>query len=150
MQNNTYNNCFKLRENSDTANAGKKWENDDDIKLAKLVETSISYYDIAKQFKRTEGSIKLRVIDKIIYPQYNDNPELLEELANKYRFHKDYLKKKIEEKNNPKIKNGVEIDKNNIELLNNILDKAAILDKLNKQEILLNEINNKLDKILST
>jgi len=150
MQNNTYNNCFKLRENPDTANAGKKWENDDDIKLAKLVETSITYCDIAKQFKRTEGSIKARVIDKIIYPQYNDNPELLEELADKYKFHKDYLKKKIEEKHNPKIKNGAEIDKNNIELLNNILDNAAIMDKLNKQEILLNEINNKLDKILST
>ena len=56
----------------------------------------------------------------------------------------------LEEKHNPKIKNGVEIDKNNIELLNNILDNAAIIDKLNKQEILLNEINNKLDKILST
>lgn len=60
------------------------------------------------------------------------------------------MNKKIEEKSNPTIKNGVEINKNNIELLNNILDKAAILDKLNKQEILLNEINNKLDKILST
>tara|TARA_B110000483_G_scaffold173928_1_gene205822 strand:- start:39 stop:491 length:453 start_codon:yes stop_codon:yes gene_type:complete len=150
MQNNTYNNCFKLRENPETANAGKKWESDDDITLAKLVETSILYCDIAKQLKRTEGSIKARVIDKIIYPQYNDNPELLEELAYKYKFHKDYLKKKIEEKNNPNIKNGVEIDKNNIDLLNNILDKAAIIDKLNKQEILLNEINNKLDKILST
>ena len=150
MQNNTYNNCLKLRDNPETANAGKKCESDDDIKLAKLAETSISYCDIAKQFKRTEGSIKARVIDKIIYPQYNDNPELLEELADKYRFHKDYLKKKIEEKNNPKIKNSVEIDKNNIDLLNNILYKAAILDKLNKQEILLNEINNKLDKILST
>jgi len=150
MQNNTYNNCLKLRENPETANAGKKWESDDDIKLAKLIETSISYCDIAKQFKRTEGSIKARVIDKIIYPQYNNNPELLEELADKYKFHKDYLKKKIEEKNNPKIKNSVEINKNNIDLLNNILDKAAILDKLNKQEILLNEINNKINKILST
>ena len=30
------------------------------------------------------------------------------------------IKKKIEEKHNPKIKNGAEIDKNNIELLNNI------------------------------
>lgn len=150
MQNNTYNNCLKPRDNPETANAGKKWESDDDIKLAKLIETSISYCDIAKQFKRTEGSIKARVIDKIIYPQYNNNPELLEELADKYKFHKDYLKKKIEEKNNPKIKNSVEINKNNIDLLNNILDKAAILDKLNKQEILLNEINNKLDKILST
>ena len=150
MQNNTYNNCFKLRENPDTANAGKKWENDDDIKLAKLVETSITYCDIAKQLKRTEGSIRARVIDKIIYPQYNDNKELLNELADRYNFNKDYLKKKIEEKHNPKIKNGAEIDKNNIELLNNILDKAAIIDKLNKQEILLNEINKKLDKILST
>ena len=89
-------------------------------------------------------------MDKIIYPQYNDNKELLDELADRYKFNKDYLKKKFEEKHNPKIKNGVEIDKNNIELLNNILDKAAIIDKLNKQEILLNEINNKLDKILST
>ena len=89
-------------------------------------------------------------MDKIIYPQYNDNKELLDELADRYNFNKDYLKKKFEEKHNPKIKNSVEIDKNNIELLNNILDKAAIIDKLNKQEILLNEINNKLDKILST
>lgn len=150
MQNNTYNNCLKLRENPDTANAGKKWESCDDINLAKLVETSISYSDIARQLKRTEGSIKARVIDKIIYTQYNDNSELFEELADKYKFHKDYLNKIFEAKNNPKIKNGVEIDKNNIELLNNILDKAAIIDKLNKHEILLNEINNKLDKILST
>ena len=41
MQNNTYNNCFKLRENPETENAGKKWESGDDIKLAKLVETYI-------------------------------------------------------------------------------------------------------------
>jgi hypothetical protein len=66
MQNNSYNNCLKLRENPNTANAGKKWESDDDITLAKLVETSLSYCDIAKQLKRTEGSIRARIIDKII------------------------------------------------------------------------------------
>ena len=90
MQNNTYNNCFKLRENPETA-MWKKWESDD-IKLAKLVETSISYYDIAKQLKRTEGSIKARVMDKIIYPQYNDNKELVDELADRYKFNKLFKK----------------------------------------------------------
>lgn len=63
---------------------GNKWETNDDELLIKLFNEDKSYQEIAKEFKRTIGSIRARIIDKIIFPEYNK--ENIKELAEKYKF----------------------------------------------------------------
>ena len=79
-----YKNLQELRLNPETYNAGKKWETNDDELLIKLFNEDKSYQEIAKEFKRTIGSIRARIIDKIIFPEYNK--ENIKELAEKYKF----------------------------------------------------------------
>ena len=63
---------------------GNKWETNDDELLIKLFNEDKSYQEIAKEFKRTIGSIRARIIDKIIFPEYNK--ENIKEFAEKYKF----------------------------------------------------------------
>ena len=63
---------------------GNKWETNDDELLIKLFNEDKSYQEIAKEFKRTIGSIRAWIIDKIIFPEYNK--ENIKELAEKYKF----------------------------------------------------------------
>jgi len=92
-----YNNFIKFQSNDETSNCGKRWNIEDDLKLIKYMEENKSYSDIAIELKRTTGSIKSRVLDKIIFLEYNDNNVL--ELANKYGYDDvDYLKKCLENK----------------------------------------------------
>ena len=63
---------------------GNKWQTNDDELLIKLFNEDKSYQEIAKEFKRTIGSIRARIIDKIIFPEYNK--ENIKELAEKYKF----------------------------------------------------------------
>jgi len=92
-----YNNLIKFQSNDETSNCGKRWNIEDDLKLIKYMEENKSYYDIAIEFKRTIGSIKSRVLDKIIFLEYNDDN--VEELANKYSYEDvDYLKRCLENK----------------------------------------------------
>jgi len=79
-----YTNCQELRLNPETCNAGKKWEKNEDELLIKLFNENKSYEEIAKEFKRTVGSIKARIIDKLIFPEYNNGN--FNELAEKYKF----------------------------------------------------------------
>jgi len=92
-----YNNFIKFQSNDETSNCGKRWNNEDHLKLIKYLEENKSYDDIAIEFKRTIGSIKSRVLDKIIFPEYNDDNVL--ELANKYSYDDvEFLKKCLEKK----------------------------------------------------
>ena len=98
-----YKNIQELKSNPETCNAGKKWETEEDELLVKLVNEDKSYEEIAKEFKRTVGSIRARIIDKIIFPEYNN--ENISELAKKYNFNNvEYLewcmKVKIAKKEN--------------------------------------------------
>ena len=87
-----YKNLQELRLNPETYNAGKKWETNDDELLVKLVNEDKSYEEIAKEFKRTIGSIRSRIMNKIIFPEYNK--ENIKELAEKYKFDDvEYLEK---------------------------------------------------------
>jgi len=87
-----YNNIQELRLNPSTCNAGKKWETEEDELLVKLVNENKSHQEIAIEFKRTEGSIRARIIDKIIFPEYNN--ENITELAKKYNFNDiEYLER---------------------------------------------------------
>ena len=87
-----YKNIQELKSNPETSNAGKKWETEEDELLVKLVNEDKSYEEIAKEFKRTVGSIRARIIDKIIFPEYNN--ENISELAKKYNFNNvEYLER---------------------------------------------------------
>jgi len=89
-----YKNCQELRLNPETCNAGKKWEINEDELLIKLFNKDKSYEEIAKEFKRTVGSIRARILDKIIFPEYNK--ENIKELAEKYKFDDvEYLERMI-------------------------------------------------------
>lgn len=79
-----YTNCQNLELNNKIYNIGKKWEKNDDELLIKLVNENKSYEEIARILKRTKGAIKARIIDKIIFPEYNN--ENFNELAEKYKF----------------------------------------------------------------
>lgn len=87
-----YKNIQELKSNPETSNAGKKWETEEDELLVKLVNEDKSYEEIAKEFKRTVGSIRARIIDKIIFPEYNN--ENISELVKKYNFNNvEYLER---------------------------------------------------------
>jgi len=86
-----------MQNNPELSNHGKKWDNEDDLKLIKYVEENKSYDDIAFEFKRTIGSIRTRVLDKIIFMEYNDDN--CQELSIKYGYEDvEYLKKCLENK----------------------------------------------------
>lgn len=87
-----YKNLQELRLNPETYNAGKKWETHEDELLVKLVNEDKSYEEIAKEFKRTVGSIRARIMNKIIFPEYNK--ENIKELSEKYKWNDvEYLEK---------------------------------------------------------
>jgi len=80
------------RSNPEICNAGKKWETYEDELLVKLVNDNKYHEEIAKEFKRTVGSIRSRILDKIIFPEYNK--ENIKELAEKYKWYDvEYLEK---------------------------------------------------------
>jgi len=89
-----YKHCQELRSNPETCNAGKKWETNEDELLIKLVNENKSHQEISIELKRTEGSIRARIIDKILFPEYNN--ENITELAKKYKFNDvEYLERCI-------------------------------------------------------
>jgi hypothetical protein len=70
----------KDRTNEETSNAGLKWETTDDTYLLDSSKNGISITDIAKHLKRTEGSIKTRLVINILN-NCNENKAELEELC---------------------------------------------------------------------
>ena len=89
-----YKTCEELRLNPETCNAGKKWETNEDELLIEYVNDNKYHEEIAKEFKRTVGSIRARIMDKIIFPKYNK--ENIKELAKKYKFDDvEYLERMI-------------------------------------------------------
>jgi len=78
----------KLRENSETINAGQRWTNEDDKQLMEMInnniitKNTIDYHTISSAFKRTVGSIKARIQLNV----YNmiDETNTIEDLCNKY------------------------------------------------------------------
>lgn len=70
----------KDRTNEQTSNAGLKWEAADDAYLLESSKNGISVTDIAKYLKRTEGSIKTRLVINILNSS-NENKTDIEELC---------------------------------------------------------------------
>jgi Mor family transcriptional regulator len=83
-ENKFYDNIQSLRANPETCNAWKKWEAHEDELLLTLMKENKKHDDIALELKRTIGSIRAKIIDKLILPEYNS--ENVVELAKKYKF----------------------------------------------------------------
>ena len=81
----------QVRSNEQTSNAGLKWDPDDDKYLVEKAAEGVSTDEIAKALKRTEGSIKTRLV---IYVLQNcgDNKENLNSLVEKYNITLDDVK----------------------------------------------------------
>lgn len=73
----------KDRTNEQTANAGLKWDPEDDKYLLESSKNGSSISDIAKHLKRTEGSIKTRLVINILNNCSEDKKDL-EELCTLY------------------------------------------------------------------
>jgi len=130
-----YNNFIKFQSNDETSNCGKRWNNEDHLKLIKYVEKNKSYDDIAIEFKRTIGSIRSRVLNNIIFPEYNE--ENCQELAKKYGYDDlGYLKKCLENKKiicEESLKSKEDkVQKTNVikeDILEKIMHKLEVIEK---------------------
>ena len=98
MPSSAYKDILKAqREVEATSRAGLKWEKDEDEKLIKMVQDKVDLADIAKSFKRTEGSIRTRLILSSVRKMEIDNLSL-QEAANLFFIPEkditEYLEKK--------------------------------------------------------
>ena len=136
-----YKTCEELRLNPETCNAGKKWEINEDELLIKLFNENKSFEEIAKEFKRTVGSIKSRIIDKIIFPEYNK--ENIKELAKKYKFDDvEYLERMIKARIGRE-----ERSKENSRISKEILENETKEDyDMRMQEIKEKKLNKKIER----
>lgn len=120
----------ELKEKEETSNVGKKWTTEEDEKLVKEIKENKTYEEIALEHKRTITGIKSRVISHIIYPIYKDLQEEqinIQEIANEYKI------------------DAWIIDK----ILKKMKTKPETNDKLQLLERKIDEINIKLDKLIS-
>lgn len=87
----------KLRENPDTSRAGLKWDDGEDEKMLVKIKDGTSIDDIAKEFKRTSGSIKTRIVMNAVNKIDNEGADI-ESVLNDYKISQedinDYLEKK--------------------------------------------------------
>ena len=129
-----------------TSNIDKKWLLEEDKLLCRLVIENKPYEDIAIQLKRDKESIISRVMDKIIFPEYNS--ENIKELAEKYKIDNiNYLQKcmlynmkKSEYYNKKREEYRLNINNKCYELLYDILEKLEIIEE--KLERIERKINN--------
>jgi|TARA_Y100000389_G_scaffold204443_1_gene257034 hypothetical protein len=79
------------RTNEQTSNAGLKWEPEDDKYLIEKASEGIKLEEIAKILKRTEGSIRTRLVIYVLN-NCSDNKENLNLLVDKYNITLDDVK----------------------------------------------------------
>ena len=75
------------RNNEETSNAGLKWDKDDDNYLTENAKNGMSIDELAKNLKRTEGSIKTRLVINVIQSLNGDRSNL-NELCSEYKIEK--------------------------------------------------------------
>jgi hypothetical protein len=113
----------------------KKWIFEEDKLLCRLVIENKTYEDIAIQLERDKESVISRVMDKIIFPEYNS--ENIKELAEKYKIENiNYLErcmlynmKKSEYYNKKREEYKLNINNKCYELLYDILEKLEIIEE---------------------
>lgn len=74
----------KQRENPETSRHGLKWDEDEDTSLLDKINEGASIDDISKEFKRTKGAIKTRLVLKALNYIDNNSDKSIEEVADEY------------------------------------------------------------------
>ena len=98
------------RQNQETARAGLMWEHGEEDRLMNMLFSGSSYESVAKDLKRTEGSIKTR-LHSILCKQIDAGDETVESVYDKYKVSQEELddfrdkKRKREEKLQERLKN---------------------------------------------
>lgn len=129
------------RHNEKTSNAGLKWEPDDDRYLLDNAKQGVKIQDIALALKRTEGSIKTRIIINILGMTSSDKSNI-PQLCQEYGVTTDdiavYEEKKAQREEKRNTRGNYHYDKKNSFPSN---DTAEILEGLS-------HLNNKMDTLL--
>jgi len=113
----------------------KNWNKEEDLKLIKYIEENKSYDDIAIEFKRSIGNIRSRVLDKIIFMEYNSIN--VNELAKKYKYNNiENLRKCLDNKKNISEERLITENKNRNKSRNHKCNELLIniIDRLEKIE----------------
>ena len=121
------------RTNEHTANAGLKWDQADDAYLLESSKNGVSISDIAKHLKRTEGSIKTRLVINILNNCSEDKKDL-EELCTLYNISpKDVSTYEEKKEQREKKKNARNNDKSNTFPSSDLLELYEGLSQVNKK-----------------
>tara|TARA_B100001142_G_C14310747_1_gene646522 strand:- start:74 stop:532 length:459 start_codon:yes stop_codon:yes gene_type:complete len=137
------------RSNEKTSNAGLKWEPEDDKYLLDNAKQGVEIKEIALALKRTEGSIKTRIIINILSMMTNDRSNL-QNLCNEYGVTSDdismYEEKKVQREEKRNSRNTYHYDKKNSFPSNDTAEILEGLSHLNKKMDNLFEKLNDLSK----
>lgn len=129
------------RNNERTSNAGLRWDTEDDKFLQDSAESGRTIAEIAETLKRTDGSIKTRLVITVLNKKQETPTINVNELCKKYGILEDDLtqyeqrKKQREDKRQKK----TTYRENDNSFPSN--DLAEVFDGLS-------QINNKMDKLL--
>ena len=114
-------------------NAGLKWDQADDAYLLESSKNGVSISDIAKHLKRTEGSIKTRLVINILNNCSEDKKDL-EELCTLYNISpKDVSTYEEKKEQREKKKNARSNDKSNTFPSSDLLELYEGLSQVNKK-----------------
>lgn len=105
----------KLRDNPDTSRAGLKWDDGEDDKMLAKIKEGVSIDEIAKELKRTTGSIKTRIIMNAVTKIDTDDADtdtILKEYNISQDDINDYLEKKKQRDEKQQAISNVLINKN--------------------------------------
>lgn len=129
------------RKNEETANAGLKWSADDDKYLIDSASAKVPLNEIAKYLKRTEGSIKTRLVISAIAKSEKDKVDIVE-VCSEYGITQEDVKTYQQKKQNR------EERRNN----QNRQDKSNSFPSGEMAEILqaLTMMSNKLDSVIES
>jgi hypothetical protein len=101
----------KDRTNEQTANAGLKWDPEDDKYLLDSSKNGVNISDIAKNLKRTEGSIKTRLVINILNI-CNEDKNNADELCTLYNISSKEIETYEQKKEQREKKKNFKNDKN--------------------------------------
>lgn len=130
------------RNNEETSNAGLKWDKDDDNYLTENAKNGMSIDELAKNLKRTEGSIKTRLVITVLNIR-DETSTPTEELCKKYGISQSDLtqyEQRKKQREDRRQKKTIYRDNDNGFPSG---DLAEVLDGLT-------QLNNKMDKLLES
>jgi hypothetical protein len=135
----------KDRTNEETSNAGLKWDIEDDKYLLESATNKVSVSEIAKTLKRTDGSIKTRIIINILN-KCDETRTNLDSLCIQYNIERKDVDVYLQKKDLREKKKTQRIQKSNSSFPSE--ERVEILQALTHMDKKLNMLDDKLSTIL--